>query len=799
MVEALTNKNETVERQNLAMSNLVIYAHQSAGREIMFKAGYLQKLLPLLTDTSEKCVSLMKICHGFCENNYMRSLAVLQIVTVEKLRELALRFNEGTDLTNNALSVVVTILNVMVDHFRQLHKLKPEDQEKNMLIRENTKKVRQSLEEVPQYKILLQFLVNLMGEKSISADGRDAIIDAFIKAIGLHKAISDYVVENSGIPKLLELASYSYFPRIKKNPPLAVNENTYVHVSVALSSIHETIKYYDEERGKFEQQSESVVNRLLDSTDEGTALQGLIAFSTIIMASRDSAHVIATKNDNINKVLVLACRDDDVARLLSAEALALAATDKTVCNAIVNNGMDVLQMLYQSPHNAIRVRGLVALCKVTMKGGGNIKDKILADDGARKLYNTCRKFLMSTKKEFGLKKWACEGLAYLTLDADVKEILVTDSEALNMLLDLAKSDDATVTYGICNALVNLTNSYDKPEKNPELEQVAKFAKQPVPEPHEKDSVKYVKKRIDTLMVNGLITALVNFSNVKSDSTKEMMSRVFCAVVEDVSHRGKVVAQGGVKTLLPLALEGTEKGIDLAAQALARIGITNDPRLAFSGQRCMEVVRPFINMLHFKKTPLLMYEGLLALTNLTSVNDEIRRRVMKEKGFQAVENLMFDEDDEIKKAATECMCNLVLNEQAFNMFKDKTATTERLKLVTIYCGEDPPELARAAAGTVAILTSDVEICRMFVEIKSHLEILKYLVSGENLELRHRGVFIVANLMESDKEIADNLIQDELFEALLALKVSKTSDNIKRELDRCFEAAQKWKVIQINPEL
>lgn len=37
-----------------------------------------------------------------------------------------------------------------------------------------------------------------------------------------------------------------------------------------------------------------------------------------------------------------------------------------------------------------------------------------------------------------LRKWAAEGLAYLTLDADVKEELVEDSNALRSLIDLAK-------------------------------------------------------------------------------------------------------------------------------------------------------------------------------------------------------------------------------------------------------------------------------------------------------------------------------------------------------------------------
>ena len=39
--------------------------------------------------------------------------------------------------------------------------------------------------------------------------------------------------------------------------------------------------------------------------------------------------------------------------------------------------------------------------------------------------------------------------------------------------------------------------------------------------------------------------------------------------------------------------------------------------------------------------------------------------MKEKGFPLIESLMFDEHDMIKRAATECICNMVLCEEVRN--------------------------------------------------------------------------------------------------------------------------------------
>ena len=48
------------------------------------------------------------------------------------------------------------------------------------------------------------------------------------------------------------------------------------------------------------------------------------------------------------------------------------------------------------------------------------------------------RFLSNASKDVDLRKWAAEGLAYLTLDAEVKQDLVEDNNAINSLIDLAK-------------------------------------------------------------------------------------------------------------------------------------------------------------------------------------------------------------------------------------------------------------------------------------------------------------------------------------------------------------------------
>ena len=82
-----------------------------------------------------------------------------------------------------------------------------------------------------------------------------------------------------------------------------------------------------------------------------------------------------------------------------------------------------------------------------------------------------------------------------------------------------------------------------------------------------------------------------FVKNESKNIQELIARVLNAVCKFSELRGMVVQQGGSKALVPLALEGTDKGKLQAAQALARIGITQDPSIAFPGQRVSFNERP----------------------------------------------------------------------------------------------------------------------------------------------------------------------------------------------------------------
>lgn len=90
---------------------------------------------------------------------------------------------------------------------------------------------------------------------------------------------------------------------------------------------------------------------------------------------------------------------------------------------------------------------------------------------------------LTTSGSFDVRRWSADGLAYLSLDADVKEELADNTSALKALFGLCQSQDANVLYSITTIFVNITNTYETRKAEKEMAELAKYAKQHVPKDH----------------------------------------------------------------------------------------------------------------------------------------------------------------------------------------------------------------------------------------------------------------------------------------------------------------------------
>merc|ERR1712226_1117990 len=161
---------------------------------------------------------------------------------------------------------------------------------------------------------------------------------------------------------------------------------------------------------------------------------------------------------------------NELSQVTAIEAILAAINKAKNATFVLEHGTTLLKKLYkESTLDSVRIRALVGLCKVGSSHGSDVSKRVFADGSSIKLARQCRKFLISSAKP-EMKKWAVEGLSYLTLDADVKEELVEDTKSINAIYDLAKNaaKDMTIAYPSVHIFVNITNCWDSDKEDEAL-------------------------------------------------------------------------------------------------------------------------------------------------------------------------------------------------------------------------------------------------------------------------------------------------------------------------------------------
>ncbi|XP_797752.4 protein unc-45 homolog B [Strongylocentrotus purpuratus] len=773
MFTIAADESAGLEKRREAANNLIVLAREPAGAERIFGENGVEHMKKLMTlEDTELVVAALRVISCLCGGHRSRATAVIAQLTLTTLAKYIAMDSEV--IANAAAGILLTAIQAMLGKDKQEAKHSEEAV-------------------VPDYsnefKALLLFFLGLLTDKSVSGYGRDAVIDMIIKFIprkeGAGRAMA--FLTNGGLHKLMNVAGQ--VPELKR---LRVTSNTRMHASVALDKLYEEM-HSDKQRAYYQDMADKFVSEKFSVNSMETNMEVLTAISSLLQGPTEVGQKLLTREGVLQVMIAMAASSDVVHQRVALEAIIYAAGKKEHCTGVLQNGINIMKDLYKSPNDHIKVRALVGLCKLGSAGGTDFSLKPLADGSIVKLAKQVRSFLVNSQKDHDLKKWSAEGLAYLSLDADVKEAIVDDPETLQALMDLSKTSDKTVLYGVVSTFVNLTNCYDVQKPEPQLVELARYAKQHIPEEHPKDATNFIDQRIKKLLKAGIVPALVALSKTESENSRELLSRVYLALVEDIDHRGLVVQQGGAKALVPLAIEGTLEGKTRAAQALAKIGITMNPEVAFPGQRHLEVVRPLVQLLDVQNTGLQNFEALMALTNLASMNDAVRTRIIKETGFSQVENYMLEDHDMIKQAATECMCNLVLNERAFNLH---LGDNDRVKLLMLYTGEEDPGLVKAASGTLAILSSHEEVCDKIFKLDAWLELLQGICVNPDKDIQFRGVHIVSSIIESKKENAKKIVETNLLEVLMALTKDDSPENkrIAARAEEALDQAREWGLIQ-----
>lgn len=769
------------DKREQAMNNIVVLARETAGAEIMMKEGLVHQIGKLLKveKNNDIVTNAIRAIDTVCTKSEDRTKTVIKELGIPWfLQILDSNIEERVSASQHCMQTVLNSFTGM------------ENKDDSKPIKEMVESNKQLID------TLLTCLVYSITERTISGLARDSIMELIIRNVH-YKTIdwAERLVEMKGLLRLMEVCSE--LEEYKYESAMNITSSSRTIATVCLSRIYENM-YYDAARQRFTEQIDEFVKDKLLTPDHESKVRVTVALTSLLLGPLDVGNTMLSKEGILQMILAMAQSDILIEQKVAVECIIAAASKKDKAKGLAQSGAEILKKLYTCKNEEIRVRALVGLCKLGSVGGLDASIRPFADGSTKKLAEACRKFLVKPGKDKDVRKFAAEGLAYLTLDADVKEKLIEDRPAIQGLIELAKTGDQSALYGVVTTLVNLVNAYEKQEILPELVELAKFAKHHIPEEHELDDPDFVSGRIIVLANEGVTSGLVALCKTESDNSKEMIARVFNALCSEQEVRGKVVQQGGAKVLLPLSLNGTPNGKRHAAQALSRIGITINPEVAFPGQRNLEVVRPLLNQLHPDCNSLENFEALMALCNLASMNESTRQRIIKEQGISKIETYMAEDHLMLQRAATQVMCNMV---QSPDVVKLHEKENDRVKFLALLTMEEDEDTALAASGALAYLTSVSEKCceKMFSP-NSWMEIFQTLIANPSPEVQYRGMIIILNIISTNKTLAEKICDTELLRMIYGATQLNDEKRAKamETAEKILKVAEENRLIEENKD-
>eukprot|EP01134_Creolimax_fragrantissima_P007297 CFRG7297T1 len=551
-----------------------------------------------------------------------------------------------------------------------------------------------------------------------------------------------------------------------------------------------------------------------------------------------------TKNESVEKTHLL-CG--------VAECLSHCASNKTKCLQLLKNGVTQLHEMYMSDDMDVSVRALVGLSRVMSAASllGEAKE-LTSEMSVGRLYDAAASVVKagaSKSVERGLdmsvgerRRWAIECLAVQSINADVKDMIVNDETMLKVLFgEMQNSKDLGVAVGLVSMVQNITCSTRKKhltDEQKELQSLSEFAKESIEREQAKDSPDRVQARVLTMVKAGLLPALVQIASMSETSLSitESIARVLVTVATEKSARGAMVAAGAHNTLLrcyrllgvgmqkessntlsqartidtedspsvsdmtssssAVLAEGYAEARDEAAQGLARIAITQDPNTTFPGQKCYELIRPLVGLLG-SLSELKVFESLLALTNLASMGDEVRNVIINEQGVEEMSKLQLDENENIQRAATECLCNMIASDEVFELYCFKEGKRfNDIKLWTLLCGSDDQACVTAASGGLAQLSRSPDVCDALYELERGYSFIQELLVSPVGDIAFRGLYILQNILKhKNKEHAKKFVDMPNSIEILSALVAKPNQqqNVVQIAKMCLNNLETMKAI------
>eukprot|EP00980_Cylindrotheca_fusiformis_P016680 scaffold5024_cov136-Cylindrotheca_fusiformis.AAC.9 len=379
-----------------------------------------------------------------------------------------------------------------------------------------------------------------------------------------------------------------------------------------------------------------------------------------------------------------------------------------------------------------------------------------------------------------------EVMAYLSSKTIVKEEIAHGFQAtpeskhsgLELLVkaaDMPSAGEALFAFGLASifqlmAVTPLTirkeafegkqvtmEQYDELKQMQKTEEEKEFDEEPE---LKEDNPEQCARRIALMAKANVPRALIQLTEGASDQTLEQCILGLNRMANEASVRGTMIQQGALSRMIKIEKEEKlpsdirKKILRMIRHCIAKLLITTNPGLLTSAQK-MGSIKPLIQLVRdIESSDLQKFEALLSLTNIAASGDDTKNKIAAEGGIAAIKFAMFADHEMVKQSATECLCNMVPNEKFMAMLREVDELRLWLALADDY--EENYEVARAAAGCLAMATADPEVATTLVSITNFKERMDNILGSGSLEIMHRILVVVQNLAEHGGELREKAI-------------------------------------------
>ncbi len=425
-----------------------------------------------------------------------------------------------------------------------------------------------------------------------------------------------------------------------------------------------------------------------------------------------------------------------------------------------------LQTLIHSTNESIRSAASVALAKMNA-----VKFDSSSEQGSIVL-GAVATLLGKNAKEEEIKR-GVEALDYVIQDVDVKTLLTAEGDGikiLHKLCELAMKEESAKSafaYGLAYLFANITMDSDEARKEKlremevteeQYEQFEELTKSKT-RVGRKDTPEEVAARVDAFVRSDGIKALraLVFNSGGGERVCITAGKALLNCAGQQRVRGTMIAQGSIGALLKIVSSfgtGAYTKTKDATHALARLLITTDPRL-LSESQVMDSIAPLLEQIRNCDDQLVLFECLMALTNIGSISWEAKERIVSLKGISPIEYAQFNDNLMVRRAATEALANIAQVDEVIEWISNPEKC--RLWLLLSEDWDQDMETARAASGVFANISSVPKITKVLrsdaVKTKDTEEngierIIKTATGCLHDEIRHRMSVALAEIASSD---------------------------------------------------